>query len=192
MIHIGDIAVSTSNISKYMYMYSVVSPYNPAEVDTINRTWTSNVPCTFCYLTIFIFTSYFMLHVLPFDSLCLLPVSNSYRILSLLSWFFTPTCISLINILLTHPLLSLSTQFLTNPLILSLLFITLYFSVIFNHDCNSPYSILSLSQFLTHPVPVFSLLAITLFDSPCSFSAACFWLLYIRSYRATSWVFSGW
>lgn len=38
MIHIGDIAVSTSNISKYMYMYSVVSPYNPAEVDTINRT----------------------------------------------------------------------------------------------------------------------------------------------------------
>lgn len=88
----------------------------------------------------------------------LLPVSNSYRILSLLSWFFTPTCISLINILLTHPLLSLSTQFLTNPLILSLLFITLYFSVIFNHDCNSPYSILSLSQFLTHPVPVFSLL----------------------------------
>lgn len=122
----------------------------------------------------------------------LLPVSNSYRILSLLSWFFTPTCISLINILLTHPLLSLSTQFLTNPLILSLLLITLYFSVIFNHDCNSPYSILSLSQFLTHPVPVFSLLPITLFDSPCSFSAACFWLLYIRSYRATSWVFSGW
>lgn len=122
----------------------------------------------------------------------LLPVSNSYRILFLLSWFFTPTCISLINILLTHPLLSLSTQFLTNPLILSLLFITLYFSAIFNHDCNSPYSILSLSQFLTHPVPVFSLLPITLFDSPCSFSAACFWLLYIRSYRATSWVFSGW
>lgn len=70
MIRIGDIAVSTSNISKYMYMYSVVSPYNPAEVDTINRTWTSNVPCTFCYLTIFIFTSYFMLPVLPFDSLC--------------------------------------------------------------------------------------------------------------------------
>lgn len=142
----------------------------------------------------------FSLHILCYLScllihfVLLLPVSNSYRILSilLLSWFFTPTCISLINILLTHPLLSLSTQFLTNPLILSLLFITLYFSAIFNHDCNSPYSILSLSQFLTHPVPVFSLLPITLFDSPCSFSAACFWLLYIRSYRATSWVFSGW
>lgn len=142
----------------------------------------------------------FSLHILCYLScllihfVLLLPVSNSYsRILSLLSWFFTPTCISLINILLTHPLLSLSTKFLANPLILSLLFITLYFSVIFNHDCNSPYSILSLSQFLTHPVPVFSLLPIiTLFDSPCSFSAACFWLLYIRSYRATSWVFSGW
>lgn len=116
----------------------------------------------------------------------LLPVSNSYRILSLLSWFFTPTCISLINILLTHPLLSLSTQFLTNPLILSLLFITLYFSVIFNHDCNSPYFWLTLYRYF----PCYQ--AITLFDSPCSFSAACFWLLYIRSYRATSWVFSGW
>lgn len=90
----------------------------------------------------------FSLHILCYLScllihfVLLLPVSNSYRILSilLLSWFFTPTCISPINILLTHPLLSLSTQFLTNPLILSLLFITLYFSVIFNPDCNSPYT----------------------------------------------------
>lgn len=37
MIYIGDIVVSILNISKYMYMYSIVLFYNFVEVDIINR-----------------------------------------------------------------------------------------------------------------------------------------------------------